>query len=144
MQKRTDGTLIILLLVFIFGLQVSLPSLAHAWTPKDPIIPVATCQGDDKPPCEYDWTELLLLVNNAISFLLYASTLIAAIAFAIAGFKYLTAGGDSGKIKSAHSIFRNVIIGLLLALSAWLIVHAIIVGLVHEGERCKYSLLDKC
>ena len=38
-----------------------------------------------------------------------------------AGFKYIAARGNSGKITSAHENFKYVIIGTILILSAWVL-----------------------
>ena len=54
---------------------------------------------------------------------------VAAVAFAWAGVLYLTAAGDEGKIGKAHAIFTDVLIGLGIVLSAWLIVKLIVTGL---------------
>ncbi len=50
---------------------------------------------------------------------------LSAVAFAWAGFIYITAAGSEEKIKRAHSIFWKVAIGFLLVLGAWLIVFTI-------------------
>lgn len=69
--------------------------------------------------------DLIGLVNNIIQFAIYLAVTVAAIMFIVAGMKYLTAGGSPDKISSAHKIFWNVIIGLVLVLTAWLIIELI-------------------
>lgn len=87
-----------------------------------PLVP--ECDG---PEC--DLCDLLQLGQNVIEFLIYISIALAAIAFAWAGFLYMTAGGDQGKIKNAHDIFRKVAIGLIIVLGAYLIANLIVNGL---------------
>lgn len=85
---------------------------------------VPSCSG----PCQY--SDLIALANNIIKFLvLDISVPIATIAFVYAGFLYMTAVGDSGKISKAHEIFKKVIIGFIIAAAAWLIVHFILQAL---------------
>lgn len=43
--------------------------------------------------------------------------------FTIAGFVWITAGGESGQIKKAHEIIKNTIIGLALALGSYAILY---------------------
>lgn len=63
---------------------------------------------------------------------------LAAISFAWAGWLYMSSAGNESNIKKAHEIFGNVVLGLCIALAAWLIVNAIVVGL---GVLPKYNSL---
>lgn len=105
-------------LLFFF---VFFPVVLLAWVPGDPIVP---CTGVDCNFCA-----LVTLGANLIMFMAYISIPLAVFAFVWAGFKYLTSGGDQGKISQAHNIFKKVVIGLVLTLGAALIVHVIIVAL---------------
>jgi hypothetical protein len=67
------------------------------------------------------FADLITLINTLIEYLIYISLPLAAIAFAWAGWIYLSAGGDTGKVKKAHAIFLDVGIGIALVLSSWLI-----------------------
>lgn len=79
-------------------------------------------------PCDFDY--LMELVNNAITFALYfLATPLAAVFFAYAGFLYLTSGGNEENTKKAKKIIKNVLIGYVIALAAWLIVKTILVSL---------------
>ncbi|PCI20188.1 hypothetical protein COB64_02660 [Candidatus Wolfebacteria bacterium] len=93
--------------------------------------------GSFEDRCDFNF--LLTLINNVIDFLLFNIAIpIAAIAFAYAGFILLSSGGAPDKRSKAKAIFINVLIGLVIALSAWLIVKAIFFGL---GLRPGFSLL---
>jgi hypothetical protein len=95
------------------------------------------CGGSEQNPCAF--SDFFQLINNIINFLLFNIAFpLSALAFAVAGWMYLTAGGDTGKIKSAHEIFKNVAVGLIIALSAWLVVNAILTGL---GIKDAFKLL---
>ena len=105
----------------LFTTFFAIPALA--WSPGQPIVP--NCLGTS---C--GWQDLVILADNILSFFLYIAVPIAAIAFAWAGWLYLSARGNMTQIQSAHSIFLNVFIGLIIVLSAWLIVDLIFEELV--------------
>ncbi len=75
---------------------------------------------------ECGWSDLLELVSNVMKFLIYIAVSVGVLACAYAGFIYITAFGETGKIEQAHKIFSAVIIGFLIILLAWLIVATII------------------
>jgi hypothetical protein len=84
-------------------------------------------------PCEY--CHLFQLGENIINFIVIDISIpLAAVAFAIAGFIYITAGGNSGKISRAHGIFKNVAIGLIIILASWLVVDVIMKTLVKGSQ----------
>ena len=111
--------------VLIPSMVLFAPAVLFAWSPGDPII---SCSGTD---CNLD--SLVELAQNIIEFFIYVSPFVAAVAFAYAGWLYITATGDTGQIKKAHGIFTSVAIGFIIILSAWLIVKAILVGLGAES-----------
>ncbi len=77
-----------------------------------------------------DWDDFMDLINGIINFLIfYLSLPIAALAFAYSGFLYMTSGDDVGKRKKAKDVFINVFKGLVIAVAAFLIVKAILIGL---------------
>lgn len=90
------------------------------------------------PDKECTFTELIALFNLIINFLLFKlAAPLAVLAFVYAGFLYITAAGDTGKIAKAHDIFKNVLIGLILAFGAFLIVTAILKGLDTDSDFYK-------
>jgi len=82
------------------------------------------------------------MAQRIINFLLYMSVAIAAAAFAMAGFKYVTARGNVGQIESAHKIFTNVLVGLLIALAAWLVINTVTSGLLGDNAS-KFRILKQ-
>ena len=86
------------------------------------------------------FNDFISLVQRIINFLLFVLAVpLAAIAFTYAGWLYLSsAGGNEGNVNKAHEVFKNVVIGLCIALAAWLIVHAVISGL---GVSTTYNFL---
>lgn len=110
-----------------------------------PVVSLASYKLGDPlvPPCPTTgcgWNELLALVNNVITFTLkYMVIPIAAIMFAYAGFLLITAGGGEAKTK-AKSIFTNAVIGLVIALAAFLIVKLILSILGYDGAFIGFPL----
>lgn len=83
--------------------------------------------------CQFE--HFIALAKNVMNFLLFTIAVpIAAISFAWAGWLYLSAAGNESKVQEAHRIFGYVVLGLCVALAAWLIVNAIVVGLGVGGQ----------
>lgn len=70
--------------------------------------------------------DLALLAQNILNDGIYLAVLLSAFLFAWAGWKHMSAGGDAGQIKKANEVFAAVFIGLIIILSAWLIVDTLI------------------
>jgi hypothetical protein len=86
--------------------------------------------GKGGDPNECDFQQLYTLISNIWNFLILKILApVAVIAIMFAGFKYVTAQGNPSKITEAHNIFYYVVIGMIIALGAWLIVNAILKGL---------------
>ncbi len=67
------------------------------------------------------FADFIKLINTIINYLIIISMPLAAVAFAWAGWLYLSAGEDTGKVKTARAIFTDVGIGLIILLSGWLV-----------------------
>lgn len=65
------------------------------------------------------------LVRNLLNWLLYIFGFVAIIAFVIAGLQYLMAGADSKMAEKAKESMQYAMIGVLVALSALIVVRAI-------------------
>lgn len=64
-------------------------------------------------------------IGNVYNFSIAIAGLLAATVMMIGGFQYLTAGGDGGRVNAAKKRIFNALIGLVLALSAYLILYTI-------------------
>ncbi len=95
--------------------------------------------GSGLVPCKDACTfnDAVTLVKNVINYIILTSAAVAAGLFAYAGFLYMTAGGESGKITKAHGIFTSAFWGFVIMLSAWLVVYTLTSALLKDG----YSLL---
>lgn len=128
MQNRMS-TIFPILIIFMVMTMLFDTSVALA----DPLVPCSgtLAAGEPvQPGGGCDFTDIIALINNVINFLIFKLAVpLAAISFAIAGVMILTAGGNTGQVEKAKDIFWNVFWGLIIALSAWLVVTAILVAL---------------
>lgn len=116
----------VIISVFVF-LMLIIPALSLAEIPPaepDGLIP---CGKGSSDPCEFG--DFLVLIDTVIKFILFKMAVpIAAIMFAYAGFKLVTAGGESEHARSgAKDIFTNTVIGLIFAVAAFLIIKTILI-----------------
>ncbi|MDP4020750.1 MAG: hypothetical protein Q8P58_01770, partial [Candidatus Adlerbacteria bacterium] len=109
------------LLFFVAGLVwMAIPLIAAAQ-----LVPCGTDATGGALSC--DLCSLGRLMQNIINYLiLYVSIPLAAAMFAYAGFLYVTGAANPTQISKAHSIFKRVLIGFLIAISAWLVVQTIL------------------
>lgn len=88
-------------------------------------IPLQVCEGNACNACK-----LVQLVNNVIQFLIFIAVLLGTLMFILAGFKFVTAGGNAGQIKEAKKMFVDVTIGMIIVLTGFLIVDTVMKVLV--------------
>ena len=115
--------------ITVFGGAVLLPVSVSATNVDDNkgLVPCgATLNGKIDNPCNFD--HFLILVSRITNYLIIIGAAVAALAFGWAGYLMMTAGGEMGKIEEAKAIFTKVLVGFLIMLSAWLIVHALEAG----------------
>jgi len=79
---------------------------------------------ESPPNCKFAdfWATFNLILKN----ILQLGMMISVVIFVVAGWTYLTAGGDSGKVKKGHKMLTNATIGFVIMLSAFLIVDLIL------------------
>lgn len=82
------------------------------------------------------WSDLIEVINNIISFVLVdLIPIVAILIFAYAGFLFVTAAGNEGRIKAAKAWLVNGAIGLAIALSAGIVINTIVKYLDLEGRQ---------
>lgn len=87
------------------------------------------CDGVEVP-CKFE--HFMQLISNVLNFLILLSIPLGTLAFAWAGWLMLMSEGNPSKKEDAKEIFKNVGIGLILMLTAWLIVNTIMSALVDD------------
>lgn len=135
-----------ILLTFSLFAQIAFlnPSVSTAQTPGESGYKLLVdCSGPAVSPGsatkECNYRDAIAQVNKIINFLFYISVLLATIAFIYCGFLFLTAGGDTGKVGEAKTIFFKVVVGFIWIFAAWLIVNFITGAL---GLKENISLLE--
>lgn len=100
--------------------------------------------GDDLPedsgalvPCrdECGFQDFLVLVNNVLERLMQVAVMLATLGFVYAGFLYVTNNGDTGRIDKGKKLFKNIFIGLIIAVAAWLIVNSLVGFLLSDEYK---------
>ncbi len=85
--------------------------------------------------CALGWGAVLSVVNNIIRLLItLAIVLVAPIMIAIAGFRFVAGKGNPGTVTEARKMLTNTVIGIVIALAAWLIVDALIAALTTAAD----------
>lgn len=89
------------------------------------------CGNTSEIPCNLCYFETL--IQEVMRLLIYAAVFIATLMIAYAGFLFVTAAGDSGKITKGKDVFLKAMIGLFFILAAWLIVSTLMNFLLGRG-----------
>lgn len=97
-----------------FLLTYMVPIFAYAQGLPDRIVP---CDGVNCTICD-----IATLAQNVLNTGIFVAVFLSAGLFAFAGIKYVTAGGDTGKVGAARKIFWNVTLGLVIILAGWIVV----------------------
>jgi hypothetical protein len=77
---------------------------------------------------------LVQLIQNIITFMIGIAIPVAVALFAYAGFLYFTSGTRLENIDTAKRIFKNVLFGFLMALTAWLVVNTVLNAVLDKGQ----------
>lgn len=126
--NRMKYSLLVLTYIFIF-----FPMLAQAQTLG---LTEALCDGTDCSACH-----LAELANRLIKWLIGIVVMLFAVLAVWAGFGLVTSGGNPSALQDAKSRFTNAFIGLLIVLSAWILVDTLMRGIVNgtNGEIENYG-----
>lgn len=88
-----------------------------------------TCDGAECSACN-----LVEMANKIILWLFGFVFLLFAVQMTIAGFGLVVSGGNTSALASAKSKFQNAIIGVIIMMSAWLLIDTIMKGLLPNGQ----------
>jgi len=99
-----------------------------------PIIPgEALSNIGNTATCPLSWGGLSIVINNIVSFLVtMAVVFVAPLSIGYAGFLMVVNPTSMGNIQKGKSIIINTVVGIVVALSAWLIVGAVM-GVLYNG-----------
>lgn len=117
-KKYTPGVLIVTFVVFFLVLLDPTPASAQSFRG------FLNCDGVDCSLCNFVET-----VNRVISWLIGILMMLFAVLMMKAGFELVASRGNTAALTAAKDSFTNAIIGLVIILSAWIIVDTIMRGL---------------
>lgn len=114
---------------------VALPSAAHASIPFwGPIIPVAYNS------CAANFGLVIEVINRIIQLsITLAIVIVAPVMFAWAGFDIIVNPTNPGKLTEARQRMLNVVIGIVIALAAWMIVDALMAVLYRPTDDATFT-----
>lgn len=79
------------------------------------------------------WSDLLQLGKNILDLFIILAITASALMFAYAGFLFFSDSGSSKNIEKGKQVFKSVVIGLVVVLTAWLIVNTVLDVLTGRG-----------
>ena len=124
MKIRWSAQIVALLLL------LAIPVITYA----DPPTKIVTCTGAECSLCDLANTGQNIL-NTAI----YLLVVLSAVLFAWAGFKMLLSGGDTAEYAQGKRVFSNVIIGLVIVLTGWMVVNVVMTTLLKKDPQWPWN-----
>jgi hypothetical protein len=73
------------------------------------------------------------LAQNVLNTAIFMAVVLSAILFAYAGFKLLTAGGNTEVYAQGKKVFGNVLIGLIIILAGWIVIDTLMKSFTGTG-----------
>lgn len=70
--------------------------------------------------------DVVKLAQNVLNFGIFMAVVLSALLFAYAGFKLLTAGGNTEVYAQGKRVFGNVLIGLIIILAGWIVIDTLL------------------
>ena len=135
------------ILIISLSLMIFLPVVAFAagLIPCGNVTLLADGTIDPKGGHMCTFADFSSLINEALKWFIRISVLVAAVTFSIAGAKILLNPGKPDQITQGWAMFRKTVIGLIIVLCAWLVIHTVIVALVPNSTAPGGALqfLDK-
>ncbi len=128
-----------LVLTLLFTLSsLAFPLVAYAGIPFfGPIIP----QDGNQAVCPASWGMVLTVINNVISFsITIAIVFLAPLTIGYAGFLMVFSPTSAGNVSKARGILLNTVVGIVIALSGWMIVAAIMAVLYNPSAQSESGL----
>lgn len=123
MTRRLILTLFTVASLLFAGMAALSPVAVFAADPRDEV-----CKGIDAASGNGCYTDISLtaVIRNLINVFSVIVGIVAVVMIVVAGFKYITSGGDSGNMTSAKNTLVYAIIGLVVAALAQVIVRFVL------------------
>lgn len=100
-----------------------------------PIIPGSDVLGNTQGVCPASWSMVVVVINRIIAFMItLAIVFVAPLMIAYSGFLFVVNPVNAGGKEKAKEILTNTVIGIVIALSGWMIVDALMAVLYNPGN----------
>jgi hypothetical protein len=99
---------------------------------------IVNCGNNDPSECNFD--SITRMVNEGLTWFMSIAVSVVTISFAIAGGMMLLNPGDPAKRGKAKEVFKNTIIGLIIVLTAYLVVYTVLKGITDPDSGVFYFL----
>lgn len=133
MKNRTIKQSIVFSLLILLFFAPILTSAAIIVQPSG-LVP---CGGPNQNQCTA--CDLLVLVQNVLKFALEMAFLIIIGFVVYGGFRWIFSLGKEENLKAGQQIITNAIIGLVIILSAWIIVNTVFWAIKQMGGKEEYT-----
>ena len=77
--------------------------------------------------------DIVKLAQNVLNFGIFIAVVLSAFLFAYAGWKLLTAGGNTEVYAQGKRVFGNVLIGLIIILAGWIVIDTLMKTFTGSG-----------
>jgi len=102
-----------------------------------------TCApGTEGPTDPCGLCDALIVGRNIIEDMFKVAFILATIFIAYGGFRLMTAGGNEKNVTTAKSIIQSAVVGLLIALVAWLLINTIITSLANGNATAAWNNIE--
>ncbi len=130
------GLLIFIAIIIFLPHTTSARTLFYIWEG-------TTCTSGDAGPTEpCGLCDALVVGRNIIEDMFKVSLILATVFIAYGGFTLMTAGGNEKSVQSAKGIITSAVIGLLIALGAWLVINTIFGSLIMGSTTAPWNVVE--
>lgn len=128
MIKKIKNIIVSLMSLSLFAMPVLVPAVAHASIKEDLCkgVDAATGDSDCGTATSADNSEVTDIVKKVINILSLVIGAVSVIMIIFGGFKYITSGGESGKVTGAKNTIVYALIGLIVVALAQVIVRFVL------------------
>ncbi len=128
--------------ILIIIISISLPYIASART-LFYIWEGTTCTPGTEGPTEpCGLCDALVVGRNIIEDMFKVAFILATVFIAYGGFRLMTAGGNEKSVSSAKEIIESALIGLFIALVAWLLINTILTTLANGSASAPWNNIE--
>lgn len=131
------GVLVLVLISISLPFVASARTLFYIWGG-------TTCAptGEEGPTNPCGLCDALVVGRNIIEDMFKVAFILATIFIAYGGFRLMTAGGNEKNVTTAKGIIQSAVIGLLIALVAWLLINTIITSLANGNASTPWNNIE--